>query len=86
MCVLVVEKILCVCMCVSADAPFAGVIVRECQRPVCGGQRACAARAVAAAWAALLLTRWSTSESAWGGGRPLLHSWKNNRLCAEILM
>lgn len=67
---------------VSADAPFARAVVSECQRPVGGGgQRAGTARAAAAARAARPLTRWSTSESARGGGRPWLHSSKQQALC-----
>ena len=78
--VCVYSSFVCVCVCVracvSTDAPFARVVVGECQRPMGGSQRAEAARATAATQAASLLTRRSGSERAPGGGRPRLHSFK----------
>lgn len=79
--------VLCVCVCVRASAcvcinwcPFARVVVGECQRPMGSSQRAGAARATAATQAASLLTRRSGSERAPGGGRPRLHSFKQQAL------
>lgn len=64
-----------VCVCV-----YLRVVVRDCQRPMGGSQRA---RAAPATQAESLLT-WSSSKSARGGRRPRLHSLKQQALCWNI--
>lgn len=62
----------CVCLCVCLSQPW--VVDRHAR----------AARAAASTQATSLLTWWSSSQSARGGGRPQLHSLEQQSLCWNI--